>query len=97
MDDNLDGKKEVLTILCYIFGYTTYMPTFVYTHYVQFQMSKFTSTNKSCACKITPRVLYPPFNITHTAAYIGKLTQPAGKFRAFRKCGITILVIIRKC
>lgn len=29
---------------------------------------------------IAPRDFYPPFNIRHTADYVGKLTQPAGKF-----------------
>lgn len=47
MDDNLDGKKKCQQFYARIFGYTTYMPTFIYTHNVQFQMSKFTSTNKS--------------------------------------------------
>lgn len=61
------------------------MATFVYTYYVQFQMSKFTSTSKSCICRITPRVLYPPFNVTHTAAYVGKLTQPAAKVQGIWK------------
>lgn len=53
----------------------TYVPNFTYTHYAQMQMSKFTSTNKSCICKITPRFLYPSFDITHTAGYVEKLTQ----------------------
>lgn len=97
MDDNLDGKKKSVDNFVLIFLVIQPICQLLYIQIMyNFRCQSLHKQTKIVYAN-TPRDLYPSFTITHTAAYVGKLTQPAGQFRAFGKCGITILISIRKC
>lgn len=69
MDDNLDGKKSVNNFML-LFLVTKPICRLLYIH-IMYSFRCQSLHQQTKVYGITPRDLYPPFNITHTAVYVG--------------------------